>query len=270
MAASDPVADLHVHTTCSDGTLVLNEIPAAARQAGIEAVAVTDHDRVHPNLSAPVSVRGDVAIVRGIELRVEVDAGPARGMRVDLLGYGVEPTLALQRETDRLGRDRAERGAAIIKRVEDHLGIDLDLVPHPGMGRPHIARAIADHPQAPYDFQGAFDRLIGGDGPCFVPRQVPSFERGRNLLVSSCALVGLAHPFRYPDPVAALGLASELHAVERWYPYGREVDPGPVERAITEHGLLPTGGSDAHDDHLGRAGLPAEAYRRFRKHLRFL
>ena len=68
-----PVADLHVHTTASDGLLSVDQLPAVAHEAGIEWVAVTDHDRVHPDLSAPVTKRDKIGMIRGIELRA--DAG---------------------------------------------------------------------------------------------------------------------------------------------------------------------------------------------------
>lgn len=252
------VADLHVHTTNSDGALSVAEAIAAAGELGLEAVAVTDHDRLHPDLTRPVTTRDGVTLIAGIELEVEAT------QRVDLLGYAVEPTAALEREIDRLQGDRIERGAAIIDAVEDRLGIDLELEARAGIGRPHIARAIAAHPGAPFDVQGAFDRLIGDGKPCYVPRSVPSFDRGLSLLETACSFVGLAHPLRYDDPTAALELTAELDAVERWYPYGRPVDLGPVDRAIASHDLLATGGSDAHDDDLGQTGLSASAYRPIR------
>lgn len=257
-----PTADLHVHTDNSDGVLVLDAIPAAAREEGLEAVAITDHDRPHPDLDAPVAEIGGVTIIHGIELRVESPAG-----RVDLLGYGLDPTPALREEVRRLQRDRTERGAAMIERVEARLGIDLDLEPFEGMGRPHLARAIADHPDAGYDVRGAFEHLIGDDGPCYVARSIPAFERGRSLLTGACAIVGLAHPFRYDDPAAALDLTADLDAVERWYPYGRAIDPAPVEAAIEAGDLLATGGSDAHNETLGVAGVDAEAYEAIRTRL---
>ena len=250
-----PYADLHVHTDRSDGTLALEAVPSAARRAGLSVVAITDHDRVQPALEAPVTVVDGLTLVHGIELRVETDT-----QRLDLLGYGVDPTPALSAELERLQTDRRERGRAIIERVEARLGVDLGLDAREGLGRPHVARAIADHPDAPYDAAGAFEHLIGDDGPCFVPRDVTGYEAGRELLAEACALVGLAHPLRYPDPAAALALTGDLDAVERWYPYGRPVDARPVERAIEAHGLLATGGSDAHDDRLGTAGLTEAAY----------
>ncbi|AGN00197.1 PHP domain-containing protein [Salinarchaeum sp. Harcht-Bsk1] len=257
------VADLHVHTTNSDGTLDVADIPAAATRADLRAVAITDHDRPHPDLDAPLTVIDGITVVHGIELRVE-----ATDQRVDLLGYGLDPTDALREECERIQQNRANRGARIVQRVEDHLGIDLEVEARPGLGRPHIARAVAEHPAVEYDLQGVFDELIGDDRPCFVARDVPSFETGRRLLADACRIVGLAHPLRYDDPEAALALTAELDAVERWYPYDRPADPGdtpalePVERAIKQYDLLPTGGSDAHGTSLGAAGLNADAWER--------
>ncbi|MFB6130783.1 MAG: PHP domain-containing protein [Salinigranum sp.] len=273
-----PVADLHVHTTASDGVLELDEVPAVAREAGLECVALTDHDRYHPGLDAPTTTREGVTLVRGIELRVDAGSrqspradarsAPAEAgdLQVDLLGYGLAPTPALEDLLDRIQRDRIGRAGEIIDQVEDRLGVRLDLEPRRGIGRPHVARAVAES-EAPYDYQGAFDHLIGDGCPCYVAREIPSFERGREVLAEACALVGLAHPLRYPVPEAALALAADLDAVERYYPYDPPVDDGAVVRVIEERDLLATGGSDAHDRRLGTAGPPRAAFDRFARRL---
>ena len=259
---ADPiVADLHAHTTVSDGTMTLSEVPAVARDAGVDWVAITDHDRIHPGLAAPVEDRGGVRLVRGIELRV--DAGFER---LDLLGYAVEHTDALDAEIERLQTDREQRGAAMVARVEERLDVDLDLESRPGIGRPHVARAIDESP-APYDYAGAFDALIGDGGPCYVPRDVTDIDLGIELLRDACAFVGLAHPFRYDAVDAALDVARELDAVERFYPYGRVVDDARIEAVAGEADLLLTGGSDAHERTLAQAGLTATAFEPVRKRL---
>ena len=252
-----PYADLHVHTTRSDGSLELEAVPAAAQRAGVDVVAVTDHDRLQPFDARSVE-RDGVRIVHGVELRVETDAG----QRVDLLGYGIEPTADLEALVERIQTNRIERGRAIVERVEDELDVDLGVTVTDGFGRPHVARAIEAHPDTGCDYGEAFDRLIGNDGPCFVPRDVPSFDHGRRVLADAGRLVSLAHPLRYRDPARALELAADLDAVERWYPYARDVDTAPVERTIERYDLLATGGSDVHDDVLGRAGLSRTAFDR--------
>jgi len=257
-------ADLHVHTTRSDGELAPGEVVPAACTVGLGAIAVTDHDRIHPDL-APVEEREGVTLVHGIELRVAADCG-----RVDLLGYGVDPTPALRAELDRIQRDRVDRARAIADCLADRLGVALG--PHldfeAGIGRPHLARAVADHPDLDYGVGEVFAEFIGADGPCYVAREIPDFERGATLLSEACALAGLAHPLRYADPGAALDLTASLDAVELVYPYGgdgasgsgADVGVGAVEAAIEAHGLVPTGGSDAHGRSVGEAGLSRAAF----------
>jgi len=252
----DVAADLHVHTTASDGRLTLSDLPAAARRGGVDAVAVTDHDRLHPGLDAPVTTLDGVTVIRGIELQVETATG-----RVDLLGYGVEETPALRAALDRIQTDRVERARRMAGRVEERLGVDLDVSFEPGVGRPHVARAV-DESEADCDYAGAFDRFIGDDGPCYVSREVPSVERGLDLLSDASPVVSLAHPFRYADTEAALDLAADLDAVERYYPYDRPVDEARLDEVIEAHDLLATGGSDAHDRRLGITGLSTTAYAR--------
>lgn len=255
-------ADLHVHTDRSDGTLSFSAIPAAAHRAGLGAVAVTDHDRIHPDRDAPVTEMDGVTVVAGIELRVETD-----DQRLDLLGYGVAPTPALRAELDRIQRDRVERGRAIVECLEDRLSVSLDVDLVEGVGRPHVARAVVGHEDTPYERIGdVFDDLIGAGDPCFVARSVPDFSRGVSLLRESGALVSLAHPFRYPDPAAALARCADLDAVEAHYPYDGDVSDGAVvdeallADAIDTHDLLETGGSDAHGTTLGAAGLTRSQY----------
>ncbi|AEN06971.1 PHP domain-containing protein [Halolamina sp.] len=264
------VADLHTHTTVSDGTLTLDRLIELATEADLDAVAVTDHDRYHPGLSHPVEQHSGLTVVRGIELRV--DAGE---QRLDLLGYGLEPTEGLTAEIERIQQNRIDRGRQIIENVESHLGVDLNIEPREGLGRPHIARAVLESEAAYDEFSAVFDDLIGNDGPCYVQRSVPDFETGRELLSEACALVGLAHPLRYDDPEAALSFCAELDAVERYYPYDRPLspddpdalDPVPVENAIAAYELLATGGSDAHEDELATDGLPVAAWERVRERL---
>ena len=256
-------ADLHVHTDTSDGQLALEAVPQAAREAGVSVVAVTDHDRVNPALEAPVVERPGVTIVHGIELRV---ATPEQ--RVDLLGYGLDPTPALEAEIDRLGADRRERGQQICDCLEAELGVDLDVTVDEHTGRPHLARAVLSHPDTAYDDGVAvFEDLIGRGRPCFEPRAVPSVQRGVSLLRDAAQIVGLAHPFRYDDPRAALDLCADLDAVERYYPYDRPtlgdkpVDTALLDATIETDDLLATGGSDAHGTEIGEAGLDREAFR---------
>ena len=269
-----PYADLHVHTTRSDGTLEPGAVPAAARRAGLGVVAITDHDRLPP---AALSSERDgpeatasresaesneddetpIRVVPGIELRVETPDDD----RIDLLGYGLERTPELAGEIERLQADRQERARRMVERVEDRLGIELSLSFGPGVGRPHVARAIVAHPDTDLTRGDVFAELIGDDGPCYVAREVPDLETGVAILREACPIVSLAHPLRYDDPGRVLAFADRFDAIEREYPYGGPVDSAPVLEAIAKHDLLATGGSDAHGETLGAAGLTRSEWR---------
>ncbi len=267
MEASSLVADLHSHTTVSDGSFTLETLSDAAERADLDWVAVTDHDRIHPGLEAPVVERHPenrerpLRLIRGIELRVA-----AGDQRVDLLGYGVKRTDALVAESNRLQQNRKDRAGEIVECVEDQLNVELDISIDEGVGRPHIARAI-EASEAPLDFGGAFEELIGDGESCYVAREIPDFETGKNLLSEACSIVGLAHPLRYDHPEAALEYAPQLDAVERFYTYGRPVDSDPVEQVAAQNDLLLTGGTDAHELELGQAGLTADQFAPLRNRL---
>ncbi|MFB6198088.1 MAG: PHP domain-containing protein, partial [Halobacteriaceae archaeon] len=230
-------ADLHVHTTISDGTLEFEEIPAVASHAGVSVVAVTDHDRL-PKQASPVMTMEGVVIIAGIELKVDAGA-----VDVDLLGYGVSKTQDLRSECDRLQRDRINRGEKIVRNIEEELQVDLDVTIEEGFGRPDVARSVVAHPETSYDtIESVFEDLIGEGEKCYVARDLPTFSKGLSLLREACDVVGLAHPLRYDDPRAALELVPELDAVERWYPYDTDPDSEPLERALAEYDLIQTGG----------------------------
>jgi predicted metal-dependent phosphoesterase TrpH len=257
----DIVADLHIHTTNSDGTLTLETLPATAKRSGLDIVAVTDHDRLHPGLDEPITQIDGVTVIHGIELRVATEFG-----RVDLLGYGVRETERLRGLVKQLQTDRIERAHNIVRQVETELGVELDISIEAGIGRPHIARAIEES-SADYDYDGAFAHVIGRDCPCYVARDIPDVETGRECLSEACGVVGLAHPFRYDDPEQALGLLDTLDAVERYYPYGRTIDEALLVEAVRTHDVLVTGGSDAHETKLGVAGLDSDDCAKFRAQL---
>ncbi len=253
----DVVADLHVHTQTSDGELALGNVPHAAKRAGVEVVAITDHDRIDADLSEPITTHDGIRVITGIELRVATTS-----QRIDLLGYGVSRS-RLEGLIEHLQQDRIERMRRMVARVESRLGITPDIVIEKGVGRPHLARAIERHPDTCLDAQAAFATLIGDGKPCYVPRDIPDFDEGVATLRAACRFVGLAHPFRYEDPSAAIELARTLDGIERWYPYGRPIDEQPIRDALAAWDLVATGGSDAHDVCLGRAGLDRDETARF-------
>lgn len=248
------MADLHVHTTRSDGTVQPTQLPDIAAEVGLEAVAITDHDRLPP-WSDPYRIIDGLLLVSGIELRV--DAGEIG--RIDLLGYGIRPTDDLTRTVEELQVNRIDRARRMIDRLEDTLAITLDMDLETGVGRPHLAVAVSE--QTGLSEQAVFDRYIGDGASCYVPRDIPSFDSGRRVLEAACDFVVLAHPLRYDDPAAALSLVDELDGIEGYYPYESPVDRSILDLLLDDPALLVTGGSDAHTiDAIGRCGLDRPAF----------
>ncbi len=255
-------ADLHTHTTRSDGVLEPAELARQAREAGVRLLAISDHD----NLAAYRELAGPgAALPDGLELvaAVEINA-VTHGAAVDLpggelhvLGLGVDPddarfeaVLAGQRDSRRVrftavvGRLR-ELGLAIDAQVAE-----LDLGADDALGRPTIARALIAAGHAT-DVEDAFRRLIGHGGPAYVSRGGLGPVAAVRAIRDAGGLASLAH---FPDAPAREPLIRELMdaGLDGLETHHRSFD-APTRAAMGAFarrlGLVETGGSDYHGDH---------------------
>lgn len=251
-------ADLHIHTPNSDGEVTLEELPDIAKDNDLGAVAVTDHDRIHQDLDSPIKVIDGIDVISGLELRVEAEDG----QRIDILGYGVEQNKNLRKILDEVQENRIARSNEIIDRIEEDTGVRIDVDVSDNTGRPHIARAVSENEELDYNYQDAFDELIGSDCYAYVSRDIPSFTRAIYAMRDCCHTVSLAHPYRYDDPVSALGFSKRLDAVECKYPYDEDIEMDYDSVAVEWFNLEYTGGSDSHNiDSIGSCGLTEDEYR---------
>lgn len=259
-------ADLHSHTTVSDGEAEPDEVVEIAKRADLEAVAVTDHDRINPFLNNPLEVIDGIDVLNGIELRVSPEE---MNDRVDLLGYGLNLTSDLKNLTQYIQDDRIERAKRMIDLIEEETGVKLDFEPKENTGRPHIAREIDKSDELDYNYQEAFDKLIGNNCPCYTSRNIPTFQYGYSVLNEAAEFISLAHPYRYDKPIKALKLSKNLDGVECRYPYlSNGFDPVSGTDlsyvAVDWFDLTLTGGSDSHKpESLGQTGLSKEQYVEF-------
>lgn len=257
MKRNNVYADLHMHTKESDGENSLEEMIEEARSKGLKAIAITDHDVPHSKLSRDIEKINGIEVIKGIELRVET---PGFG-RVDLLGYGVEVNQDLQKEIEKIKKGRLERAKSVVKSIEESYDIELDIdLDNERVGRPHIADSIDRHPELDYDYQDAFQKLIGNDCDHYESRYVTPVQKGIDLLQENCNTISIAHPFLYEKPKKVLQLQNLVDGVEYYYPYGRDLDLSPVDK----DNIL-TGGSDAHGiKRIGVTGLNKEEYQNFK------
>ena len=280
MRLDDGVADLHLHTTASDGTSTVDERVEQARDRGLDAIAVTDHDRIPDELGGRLERRGDVELVTGVEVRAD-----CLDTKVEVLGYFVDPeSRDLEEVLSTARRYRRERNREMVERLAEATGLDLEydvLVAsvEGGLGRPHLAERLVE--AGVVDSVGAaFDEYLGRDGYAYVPMERVGHERVLSAIEAADGVASLAHPGRIrservPEMVERLAEAG-LDGIEVRYPYGESgpdayADIGVEEAAelAAEHDLLETGGSDCHGPgsgkfRIGEVRVTAEDYRALR------
>jgi predicted metal-dependent phosphoesterase TrpH len=247
-------ADLHFHSTFSDGVETPRELVARALGAGLSVAALTDHDAVHGVAAFEAAAAGTGLVAcGGAELSVDED-----GEDVHLLGLfldPLEPVLVSRLAHFRAVRDR--RGEAMALKLAS-LGVELDLaalrarVGDGAFGRPHVARALVAKGVVA-SVEEAFERYLGEGAPAFVPKAKWGLSEAIATVRAAGGLAVLAHPVWYGDVPGLLrrGRDLGLDGVEVYHPDndGRE---GELLGAAGELGLLVTAGSDFHAPAGGR------------------
>ena len=257
-----PTFDLQSHSTCSDGALKPAEVVAAAAAAGVELLALTDHDTV-----AGVFAAQTAAAEWGIALApaVELSTVDVLGEDFHVLGYGIDPAdAALAARLAEWRDDRAER----IDRMADRL-VSLGLPPDRAeiesrraaglpVGRPHLANAVIAANRDRLEREGlaecsAFlEAYLCRDGPAYSRRTRPSVPEAIEVIHAAGGVAVWAHPFwdvaRDSDVVEALErfAAAGMDGVEAFY----ATHDGPQTRLLCDEAerldLLTTGSADFH------------------------
>lgn len=247
-------ADLHFHSTFSDGVETPEALVERAVAAGLSVAALTDHDAVHGVAAFEAAAAGTGLVAcGGAELSVDED-----GEDIHLLGLFLdpeEPVLVSRLAHFREVRDR--RGEAMALKLAS-LGVELDLarlresVGDGAFGRPHVARALVAKGVVA-SVEEAFERFLGEGAPAFVPKAKWGMAEAIGTVRRAGGLAVLAHPVWYRDVPGLLrrGRALGLDGVEVFHPDndGREDE---LLGAAGELGLLVTAGSDFHTADGGR------------------
>lgn len=272
------LADLHLHSTASDGTDPPERLPEVVKAAGVGAMALTDHDTTAgvPACAAAAAAAG-VAFVPGIELsadprvvmpprRVRDGGGdaeqstppPATGT-LHLLGLFVRhDDSGLLKIQARLRAARDERNPQIIRNLND-LGIaisDEEVFEAAGgagavVGRPHIAQVLLRKGYVK-SIHEAFVRYIGEGAPAYARKDRLGAAEAIEAIHTAGGLVSLAHPvqLRLPidelDHVVAKLAYLGLDAIEAWHSDHTGHDTRRFHDLARKHDLLLTGGSDYH------------------------
>lgn len=236
-----------MHSTASDGILAPATVVAAARAAGLSAIALTDHDTMAGVDEAIAAGAGaGVSVVRGVELSAH--DGPSE---IHILALHVAKPDPLEATLSGLRAAREVRAKKIVDQLS-HLGVHVDYdavmsqAAGGSVGRPHIARAMIAA-GAVRDTREAFDRYLGAGRPAFVQKERLDVKEAITLAQSSGALAIWAHPGSDGrrarlEPLAEMG----LDGVELRHPSHGAEDIKRISALAEYFHLLPSGGSDWH------------------------
>ncbi len=240
-------ADLHLHTTHSDGQYTPAQVVDLARRSGLAAIAVTDHDTVGGIAAARAAAGSGLEVVAGVEISAEYE-----GRELHLLGYFFRPDdPELLTALDGLRRHRAERFRAMAGRLRG-LGLSVEedeldrLGGESALGRRHLAVMLAESGQVGSPAE-AFARYLGDGGPADVEKvRLPVAEAIARVRTAG-GVTSYAHPpggltLRNLTELRSLG----LQAVEAEYPTHRPARVAELRRWATSLDLAVTGGSDCH------------------------
>lgn len=242
-------ADLHLHTTFSDGRRSPAELVEVAAAKRLDIIAITDHDHVGAYDEAfDIALDHGITLVPGVELSVAW-----RGIDVHLLGWAFDPSDASLNSRLAEFRDaRDRRGELMVEKLGDlDIPITLEQVRRicggGSMGRPHVGQALIDCGVCA-SMDEAFDLYLTPGRPGFVPKARLGIDEALKLVRNAGGVSSIAHPVFYPNHERLVPELLELGAdgVEVLHP---EMPPELTRRydeLCVRMGKMRTGGSDDH------------------------
>jgi predicted metal-dependent phosphoesterase TrpH len=257
--------DLHTHSTASDGNLSPAALMRAARDEGLAAIALTDHDTIDGLPEAREAAdRLGIRLIQGIEIDIDLNhigtnVPPDNPVReFHLLGLGLKtPSDSFIEMVEQSRRERMRRNLSIIGKMRE-AGIDADYGELSGMangciGRPHFAQYLIKLGKV-RSLQAAFECFLGKGKPFYVRKPGADFERAAAAIHESGGLAVLAHPMtlcmslnKLPPVIAGLKERG-LDGIEAWHPVAPPRVCRRLEAIGTSLGLHITAGSDFHGE----------------------
>lgn len=245
--------DLHVHSTCSDGTVSPDGLVKLALREKVKVLALCDHDTtdgIAPFLAA--AAKTEVKAIGGVELSVSWNIGTCHILGLDIDWKNTQLQAVL--ESFRYGRDR--RNVEIVNNLQQ-CGIQItmdDVLRFSGgevVGRPHIAKALVQLKAVSND-QDAFDLYLKKGAKAYVPRQLLDPMTALMTLKNANAITVLAHPVQLNIKDDQLRMFLEqlktfgLDAIEVFTPHHTHEQVLYFQNIAKEMGLGISGGSDYH------------------------
>jgi predicted metal-dependent phosphoesterase TrpH len=246
--------DLHTHSTASDGTLSPTELVRQAKDSGLDAIALTDHDTFSGVDEAMAAGRElGIEVIPGCELSLESPEG-AGWMHVVALWLPPDPT-ELKAAFDWVIEGRANRNHEIVDKLRT-LGINITYEAVAArakgtVGRPHFAQELLALGVVS-SIDEAFKVWLGDNGRAYIPKRKLSPQKAFSILNAVGATSILAHPFalglRDPEAEALFRDLMDLglDGIEVYYSEHDEAQTKTYKAMAEKLGLLVSGGSDFH------------------------
>jgi len=239
--------DLHAHSTASDGSRAPAAVIAAARAAGLAAIALTDHDTVAGIAEAAAAAAAlGVRLVPGVELSAVED-----DTETHILGLHLSRPEEIEAGLAALRAMRHQRALRMVERLNE-LGVRIsfesvvDQAAGGAIGRPHVARALVEEGWAT-DVRDAFDRYLGNGRPAYVAKDRLSMDEAITMIHRAGGLAVMAHPGHGGTRARLETLTGHgMDGVEVLHPSHSAEDVNRLRTLADHFGLLPSGGSDWH------------------------
>jgi len=265
-------ADLHIHSTASDGRLTPADIVREAAKRGLTFIALADHDTVDGIAPAQAAAQAfpGLKVIPCVEISTDIPHD-----EVHVLGYFIDYTDHELRATlDRFKNSRLRRAQGMVAKLAD-LGIHIDwqrvqeIAGGSSIGRPHIAQAMVEK-GCITSIKQAFAEYLGHDRPAYVEREKMTPAETVELIIKAKGLPVLAHPLTLSDPEAMIVelKAAGLVGVEAYYDGYTTEEINSLVGLANRYNLIVTGGSDYHglepntETGIGGADLPIESVER--------
>jgi len=262
-------ADLHLHTTASDGKLTPQELVRKAVELKLNVIAITDHDSVEGVLPALEAAKNfaQLMVIPGVEINTDVPKG-----EVHILGYFLDyRNPQLNRTLAELRNSRYERGKKMVAKLAE-LGINVDwrrveeMAGKGSIGRPHIAQAMLEQGYVS-SLREAFDKYIGRNGPAYVERKKLTPIEAVKVVLEADGLPVLAHPADIEplEPFLLQLKKAGIIGIEIYYNGYDSKTIAQLKRFAEKFDLIACGGSDFHglDENIGAdigsVNLPSES-----------
>jgi hypothetical protein len=260
-------ADLHVHSTASDGTLSPSQLVRLAIDSDVSVLAIADHDSVEGIAEATLAAaETTLTLIPAVELSTVA----RDGRDIHLLGYFVDPDdpslLNSLRDLREARLSRAESMVAGLSAAGIPIALDtvLEMSAGGAVGRSHVARALVSAGHAD-SIAEAFTRFIGRGRPFYVAKDVRSPEQAIDCIRDSGGIAVIAHPgvSKVDDLLREL-VEAGLQGIEAYHADHSAQQRGHYAAMALGLGLLTTGGSDFHgpgapNARLGGVDIPEEA-----------